>query len=152
MCNNNKSFDIDVLEHSAVMFINSNKSERNINKIIQENRQKCNIAGITSLDECIVSKGPNRDIDRDAINVLISFLITGRYDTVVVKNMADITADKSDLREFMHDASNVGIGFLELSTMQYYYDATTALPIRKKRYRVEAQVPDENKQRRYIIC
>ena len=32
--------------HSAVMFMNSNKSEGNIQEIIRENRQKCDMAGI----------------------------------------------------------------------------------------------------------
>lgn len=106
--------------HRAVMFMNSNKSEVNIHKILQKNRQKCGAAGIALMHECIVNKGPNRDIDRDAVNMLITVLITGQYDTVVVENMADITEDKSDLKEFMHDAANIGIGFFELSTMQYY--------------------------------
>lgn len=147
MCNN-------ALKHSAIIFINSNKAEKNINKIIQENRPKFNAAGIIFIDKCIVSKGPNRDIDRDAINVLINALITGLYDTVVVKNMTDITADKSDLKEFMRDAYNVGVSFFELSTMQYYmYDTASVLPIKTiKKYRVEAQVSYEDKQGRYIIC
>lgn len=85
---------------------------------------------------------------------MINALITGRYDTVIVKNMADITADKSDLREFMRDAYNVGVVFFELSTMQYYmYDTASVLPIKTiKKYRVEAQVSYEDKQGRYIIC
>ena len=67
----------------------------------------------------------NRDIDRDAVNMLITRLITGQYDTVVVENMTDITADESDLEEFMYDAANIGVGFFELSTMQYHiYDLT----------------------------
>lgn len=40
------------------------------------------------------NKEPNRDIDRDAVNMLINRLITGQYDTVVVENMTDITADE----------------------------------------------------------
>lgn len=105
--------------HPAVMFMNSNKSEGNIHKIIQENRQKCSMAGIALMHECIVNKGPDRDIDRDAVNMLISVLITGQYDTVVVENMTDITEDEADLKEFMRDAASIGVGFFELSTMQY---------------------------------
>lgn len=110
-----------MLVHPAVMFMNSNKSESNIRSIIQQNRQKCSMAGITLMNETIA----NRDIDRDAVNMLITHLITGQYDTVVVENMTDITADESDLEEFMYDAANIGVGFFELSTMQYHiYDLT----------------------------
>ena len=125
MCSNVKSFEVGLLVHPAVMFMNSNKSESNIRQIIQQNRQKCSLAGIALMNETIVNKGPNRDIDRDAVNMLITRLISGRYDTVVVENMADITADESDLEEFMRDAANIGIGFFELSAMQYHiYDLT----------------------------
>lgn len=125
MCSNVKSFEVRVLVHPAVMFMNSNKSESNIRSIIQQNRQKCSMVGITLMNETIVNKGPNRDIDRDAVNMLITRLITGQYDTVVVENMTDITADESDLEEFMYDAANIGVGFFELSTMQYHiYDLT----------------------------
>ena len=115
MCSNVKSFEVGLPRHPAIMFMNSNKSESNIRNIIQENRQKCSIAGIVLMNETIVNKGPNRDIDRDAVNMLITRLISGRYDPVVVENMADITADESDLEEFMRDAANIGIGFFELS-------------------------------------
>jgi len=124
MCSNVKSVIVGVLMHPAIMFMNSNKSESNLRKIIQENRQKCSMVGIVLMNETIVNKEPNRDIDRDAVNMLITRLISGQYDTIVVENMADITADESDLEEFMHDAANVGVGFFELSTMQYHiYDA-----------------------------
>ena len=132
MCNV-KSVAACVLVHSAVMFINSNKSEVNIRRIIQENRQKCSMAGIALMDETIVNKGSNRDIDRDAVNILITHLITGQYDTVVVENMADITADESDLEEFMYDAANIGVGFFELSTMQYHMYDTTGRSADKER-------------------
>ena len=125
MCSNVKSFEVGLPRHPAIMFMNSNKSESNIRNIIQENRQKCSIAGIVLMNETIVNKGPNRDIDRDAVNMLITRLITGQYDTVVVEKMADITSDMSDLEEFMRDAANIGVGFFELSTMQYHiYDLT----------------------------
>lgn len=119
MCNNAKKVTIGVLMHPAIMFMNSNKSESNIRKMIQENRQKCCMAGIALMHECIINKGPDRDIDREAVNMLISLLISGKYDTVVVEHMADITEDESDLEGFMRDAANIGVGFFELSTMQY---------------------------------
>ena len=133
MCSNVKSVTVGVLMHPAVMFMNSNKSEGNIRRIIQENRQKCSMAGIALMNECIINKGPNRDIDRDAVNMLITRLISGQYDTVVVENMADITADESDLEEFMYDAANIGVGFFELSTMQYHMYDTTVRSADKER-------------------
>ena len=68
----------------------------------------------------VVSKGPERDIDRDAVNLLISQLLAGRYDTVVVERITDLTTDRSDLEEFMKDAAGVGVGFFVLSTMRYH--------------------------------
>lgn len=128
MYSNVKSFDVGSFRHPAIMFMNSNKSESNIRQIIQQNRQKCSIAGIALMNEAIINKGPNRDIDRDAVNMLITRLISGQYDTVVVENMADITVDESDLEEFMHDAVNIGVGFFELSTMQYHMYDTAKRP------------------------
>ena len=133
MCSNVKTIEVGVLVHPAIMFMNSNKSESNIRQLIQQNRQKCSMAGIALMNEAIINKGPNRDIDRDAVNMLITRLISGQYDTVVVENMADITADVSDLEEFMHDAANIGIGFFELSTMQYHMYDTTKCPADKER-------------------
>ena len=133
MYSNVKSVAVSALVHPAIMFMNSNKSESNIRQLIQENRQKCSMAGIALMNEAIINKGPNRDIDRDAVNMLITRLISGQYDTVVVENMADITADESDLEEFMHDAANIGIGFFELSTMQYHMYDTTKCPADKER-------------------
>ena len=125
MCSNVKSVAVGAFVHPAIMFMNSNKSESNIRQIIQANRQKCSMAGIALMNETIVNKGPNRDIDRDAVNILITRLIGGQYDTVVVESMADIAADESDLKEFMHDAANIGVGFFEISTMQYHmYDTS----------------------------
>ena len=85
MCSNVKSFEVGLPRRPAIMFMNSNKSESNIRNIIQENRQKCRMAGIALMNETIVNKGPDRDIDRDAVNMLIASLITGQYDTVVVE-------------------------------------------------------------------
>lgn len=133
MSSNVKSFEVGLLMHPAIMFMNSNKSESNIRQLIQQNRQKCSMAGIVLMNEAIINKGPNRDIDRDAVNMLITRLISGRYDTVVVGNMTDITEDESDLEEFMHDAANIGVGFFELSTMQYHMYDTTKCPADKER-------------------
>ncbi len=124
MCREVVSICVGVPVHTAVMFMNSNKSEKNIRRMFQESRRECVGAGITLMRECIVSKGPNRDVDRDAVNRLVSVLITGRYDTVVVERLSDLTADRSDLEEFMRDAARSGIGFFELSTMQYHMGDT----------------------------
>lgn len=120
MYQNERDIYVGLLMHPAVMFMNSNKSASNVNRIIQENRQKCSEAGLSLQNECIVNKGPNRDIDREAVNMLITLLLTGQYDTVVVENMDDITVDKSDLEEFIRDCAKIGVGFFELSTMQYH--------------------------------
>lgn len=139
MCSNVKSFEVGLLVHPAIMFMNSNKSESNIRQIIQQNRQKCSMAGIALMNETIVNKGPNRDIDRDAVNMLITRLISGQYDTVVVENMTDITADESDLEEFMHDAAmsaSAFLSFLPCSTI--CMTQQSVLPIRKDRYGTEA--------------
>ena len=101
--------------------MNSNKSERNLQRIIKEIRQKCCPHGIELQYECIVNKGPNRDIDREAINMLISLLITGKYEIVVVNKMTDLTNDLSDLNEFMKDAFSSGVHFFELSTIQFHF-------------------------------
>ena len=101
----------------AIMFMNSNKAAVNIQKIIRENRQNCLSVGIELKQDCIVSKGPDRDIDREAINVLITLLLTSQYEVVVVENMTDLTENMADLVEFVQDAANVGIRFYELSTM-----------------------------------
>lgn len=81
----------------------------------------CNI-GIVLGHDVVINKGPDRDIDRDAVNLLISFLMTGQYDIVVVDKLTDITEDISDMKEFMRDAAKIGVAFLELSTMNYYGD------------------------------
>ena len=68
----------------------------------------------------VICKGPDRDVDRDAVNLLISFLMTGQYDMVAVDKLTDLTEDVSDIEELMKDAAKIGVGFLELSTMDYY--------------------------------
>lgn len=153
MCSNVKSFEVGLLVHPAIMFMNSNKSESNIRQLIQQNRQKCSMEGIVLMNETIVNKGPNRDIDRDAVNMLITRPISGQYDTVVVENMADITADESDLEEFMHDAANIGIGFLSfLPCSTICMTQQSVLPIRKDRYGAGARAANEDKERRYTVC
>lgn len=105
----------------AVLFMNSNKSEYNLCRIIRKIRRECRPYGIELQHECIVNKGPNRDIDREAINMLISLLISGRYEIVVVNRMSDLTEDVSDLEEFMKDILAIGVHFFELSTMQFHF-------------------------------
>ena len=105
---------------AAILFMNSNKSESNIRRKVAKTREKCISHGIMLGHDVVINKGPDRDIDRDAVNLLISFLLTGRYDLVAVDKLADITEDVSDLEEFMKDAAGIGIGFLELSTMDFY--------------------------------
>lgn len=104
----------------AVLFLNSNKSEENIRRRVKEIRALCREAGVDLRQEVIGNKGPDRDIDREAINMLITLLLTGQYDTVVVNELADLTDDVSDLQEFMKDAGAIGIGFFEISSMQYH--------------------------------
>lgn len=120
MCRNEKEIHTGLPKHPAVMLINSNRAEANIRRTIQESRKKCGMMGITLMRECIVSKGPDRDIDRDAVNILIGLLMTGRYDTVAVERLTDITEDSADLEEFMHDTASIGVGFFEISSMRYY--------------------------------
>lgn len=105
---------------AAVLFMNSNKSESNIRRKVAKTREKCLSHGIMLGHDVVINKGPDRDIDRDAVNLLISFLLTGQYDLVAVDKLADITEDVSDLEEFMKDAAGIGVGFLELSTMAFY--------------------------------
>lgn len=103
---------------AAVLFMNSNKSERNIRKKVAKTREKCLSHGIILGHDVIINKGPDRDIDRDAINMLISLLLDGKYELVVVDKLTDLTNDLSDLEEFLKDAAAIGIGVFELSTMQ----------------------------------
>ena len=105
---------------AAIFFMNSNKSERNICKKVAKTREKCLSHGIVLGHDVVINKGPDRDIDRDAVNLLISFLLTGQYDLVAVDKLTDLTEDVSDMEELMKDAAKIGVGFLELSTMDYY--------------------------------
>ena len=47
-------------------------------------------------------------LDRDAINMLISFLLEGEYQVIVVDRLTDLTNDLSDLEELLKDAERVG--------------------------------------------
>ena len=105
---------------SAILFMNSNKSEKNIRKKVAKTREKCLSHGIILGHDVVICKGPDRDVDRDAVNLLISFLMTGQYDMVAVDKLTDLTEDVSDMEELMKDAAKIGVGFLELSTMDYY--------------------------------
>ena len=105
---------------SAILFMNSNKSEKNIRKKVDKTREKCLSHGIILGHDVVICKGPDRDVDRDAVNLLISFLMTGQYDMVAVDKLTDLTEDVSDMEELMKDAAKIGVGFLELSTMDYY--------------------------------
>lgn len=104
---------------SAIMFINSNKSERNISKKVKKAREKCFFHGINVENEIVVSKGPDRDIDRAAINALISVVSRRGYKVVVVEKLTDITTDIYDLETFLDDAAYAEVKVFELSSMQY---------------------------------
>ena len=72
---------------SAILFMNSNKSEKNIRKKVAKTREKCLSHGIILGHDVVICKGPDRDVDRDAVNLLISFLMTGQYDMVAVDKL-----------------------------------------------------------------
>lgn len=114
---------------SAIMLMNSNKSERNISKKVKKAREKCFFHGINIGNEIVVSKGPNRDIDRPAINALISVVSRRGYKVVVVDKLTDITTDIYDLETFLDDAAYAGVKVFELSSMQYrrFVDVTDML-------------------------
>ena len=82
---------------SAILFMNSNKSEKNIRKKVAKTREKCLSHGIILGHDVVICKGPDRDVDRDAVNLLISFLMTGQYDMVAVDKLTDLTEDVSDM-------------------------------------------------------
>lgn len=103
---------------NAILFMNSNKSEYNIIRKIVRIRERCIQHGIIIGQDVVICKGPDRDVDRAAINRLISFLLGGKYQMVVVDRLTDITDDLSDLEEFLKDAAAIGVSVFELSTMQ----------------------------------
>ena len=103
---------------TAILFMNSNKSERNIRKKVAKTREKCMSHGIVLGHDVVINKGPDRDIDRDAVDMLITFLLDGEYQMIVVDKLTDLTSDLSDLEEFLNDAAAIGVSVFELSTMQ----------------------------------
>ena len=109
--------DAGVKLPTAILFMNSNKSERNIRKKVAKTREKCMSHGIVLGHDVVINKGPDRDIDRDAVNMLITFLLDGEYQMIVVDKLTDITPDLSDLEEFLNDVAAVGVSVFELSTM-----------------------------------
>ena len=110
--------DAGVKLPTAILFMNSNKSERNIRKKVARTREKCMSHGIVLGHDVVINKGPDRDIDRDAVNMLITFLLDGEYQMIVVDKLTDLTSDLSDLEEFLNDAAAIGVSVFELSTMQ----------------------------------
>lgn len=122
MCNvgiviNGKVFLLPGEFKHGILFMNTNKSEHNIRKMIAEKRLECIPYGIASGHDTVICKGPDRDIDREAVNLLISFLLTGEYETVVVDRLADITTEVSDLEEFLKDTAKIGVSVFELASM-----------------------------------
>lgn len=115
----------------AVLFMNSNKSEQNARKIVAEDRLACCYVGIGWKHEVIVNKGANRDIDREAVNILVSLLVTRQCEVVVVEKLSDLTNDASDLEEFMRDAAQIGVCFYELSS-QCFYSCHVIVLIRRR--------------------
>lgn len=92
MCNveiviNGEIFPLPDEFKQGILFMNTNKSERNIRRMIAEKRLECIPYGIAIGHDTVICKGPDRDIDRDAVNLLISFLLTGEYETVVVTGL-----------------------------------------------------------------
>ena len=110
--------DAGVKLPTAILFMNSNKSERNIRKKVAKTREKCMSHGIVLGHDVVINKGPDRDIDRDAVNMLITFLLDGEYQMIVVDKLTDHTSDLSDLEEFLNDSAAIGVSVFELSTMQ----------------------------------
>ena len=110
--------DAGVKMPTGILFMNSNKSERNIRKKVAKTREKCLTHGIILGHDVVINKGPDRDIDREAVNMLITFLLDGEYQLIVVDKLTDITPDLSDLEEFLKDAAAIGVSVFELSTMK----------------------------------
>lgn len=102
----------------GILLMNANKSERNICKKVDKIREKCMEHGIVLGHGVVINKDPDRDIDRDAVNMLITFLLDGEYQMIVVDKLTDLTSDLSDLEEFLNDASAIGVSVFEFSTMQ----------------------------------
>lgn len=118
MCNRGTVLSDTKGKPTAILFINSNKAESNILKKVAAVRKTCILHDIILGDEAVVSKGPDRDIDREAVNILISLLMRGKYQIVIVDRLTDITDDVSDLEEFLKDAAESGVSVIELSYME----------------------------------
>lgn len=121
MCNveiviNGEVFPLPGEFKHGILFMNTNKSERNIRKMIAEKRLECIPYGIAIGHDTVICKGPDRDIDREAVNLLISFLLDGKYETVVVDRLTDITPELSDLEEFLKDAAKIGVSVFEIDS------------------------------------
>ena len=110
--------DAGVKMPTGILFMNSNKSEHNIREKVAKTREKCLTHGIVLGHDVVINKGPDRDIDRDAVNILITFLLDGEYQMIVVDKLTDITPDLSDLEEFLKDAAAIGVNVFEISTMK----------------------------------
>lgn len=98
---------------SAIFFMNTNKAECNAVAIAEQVKKVCKPYGM-NVYALITSKGPDRDIDREEINKLITIIMQGQFEIVVVKDMTDFTNNLDDLEEFMNDAAELGIRFFNL--------------------------------------
>lgn len=105
----------------AIFFMNTNKAECNAAAIAEQVKKICKPYGM-NVYALITSKGPDRDIDSEEINKLITVIMQGQFEIVVVKDMTDLTNNLDDLEEFMNDAAEFGIRFFELSTMRIRYN------------------------------
>lgn len=101
--------------------MNSNKSERNICKKVTEIRADYYSQGIDVGYEVIVSKGSDRDIDREAITMLINQILLENCDLILVNKATDLTTDLSDLEEFVRYVAEIGVSVFELSTGKFYH-------------------------------
>lgn len=100
---------------TAILFMNSNKSERNIRKKVAKTREKCISHGIILCHAVVIHKGPDIGIDR---NLLISFLLKEKFQMIVVDRLTEITTDLFDLEEFLDTVVVLGVSVFEFFTMQ----------------------------------
>lgn len=110
--------DAGVKLPTAILFMNSNKAERNIRKKVAKTRENCTSHGIVLGHNFVINKGAESDIDRDAVNMFITFLLDGEYQVIVIDKLTELTSDVYDLEEFLNDAVAIGVSVFELSTMQ----------------------------------
>lgn len=102
----------------AVVFMNSNKMQRNIYRKIVKIRYKCFSHGIILEYDVIINKRENRDIDRDAFNMLISLFPYRMYQMIVKDKLLDPTTDIFVLKEFLNDIFVIGVSVVEFKNMQ----------------------------------